>query len=889
LKAYQKPGIPETADPSKKKSKAFKGTYATTIALISSLGGLCFGYEVGVVNQLLGMLSFRVYFGLGNSQSNAVDTEGNIVTTFLVGTIPGALSMTFLSDYIGRKWSVAMGGLFHLLGGLLQSASLNLSMLYCGRFIAGVGVGILSGSVPMYISETSPKETRGRGVNFDQFMITLGILLSNIINVILVNTIPDTSNLLWRTALIFQCFPAVLLLSLLYFVPESPRFYIRKGYYTKAMVIIARCNGESITSETTLELFEEILESIECEAKAERYTRMQRKDNLNSDLDGHVDGCLPCMGAHGQTVNFTSSSNGGFGLCGPTADRWRLAIGSQCYRRRILIGVVLFFFQQWQGINTVMYYSATLFVGMGLPFDLSANVSSTIQSIINVLFTIPAFWTVDRVGRRPLLLWGSAAMCVFMTSATLWVKLFESTATFDPELLTYIPDPGNVTGRTFSALGILSIYLYVASFAMTWGPVGWVYVSEIYPLRVRAIGIGLATTSHWVNNAIIAKTWPYIYHTIFGWQYLIFAVFCVFSFVWAWFYVKETKGLDLEEMDELFGVDADIQQFNHMARQAVRRSSVVPMEMNPTAFPSQFKEELKQADEVETLQKKLEYEHQKLQFGTVAKKSYYASLDYHVDDKEIDEEALRPPSPASSVGSTGWGQRQSNLTYEEWPRPEWAAPITKPLGSTAAFAKPLPAPLPAQAQVEEGGHGDTLTRQVRNQERLDSEQPRLLDTRRASVASIPNSKPPSLASQRSSTAASLPDADLTLGLVARLSIAERGVRQVTANSKPRRPSLMSISSVAMTSPSSSWQRRPSVASTASYDVQDYEGGYDSIYGEGALHRKLSVPDLVVQPDTLSRNKDPSLSRYEEDMLHPEQIQGIVKANLEDIMHDNEYI
>jgi len=164
-------------------------TYAILVALASALGGLLFGYEVGIINQVLLMDSFRIYFGLSIASGpngalvnsgNTADIEGNIVSLFLAGCIPGAFLVSYLADYLGRRASVFLGTVAFLAGAVLQTAAVSLGMLYGGRCVGGLGVGLLSGTVPLYIAECAPTSIRGRVGTLQQLMITIGIMLANV-------------------------------------------------------------------------------------------------------------------------------------------------------------------------------------------------------------------------------------------------------------------------------------------------------------------------------------------------------------------------------------------------------------------------------------------------------------------------------------------------------------------------------------------------------------------------------------------------------------------------------------------------------------------------------------------------------------------------------------
>ncbi|KAJ3340414.1 hypothetical protein HDU93_007021 [Gonapodya sp. JEL0774] len=484
--------------------------YALFIALTAAIGGLLFGYEVGIINQVLLMDSFRLYFGLSSRQGDTLvntpespDLEGNIVSLFLAGCIPGAFLVSYSSELLGRRMSVALGTVWFLIGAILQCAATSIGLLYAGRIVGGLGVGLLSGTVPLYISECAPTSIRGRIGTMQQLMITIGIMVANIMNAILTSVISNDKDSLWRVAFGIQLIPAIILLGCFFILPESPRFLMSKGKIDQAITIIARVNGEPKESELVQQVVTEIQESIAIEKRLPQASWL---------------------------------------------DMIKMPI-----RPRSVAAFGVFFFQQWSGINAVMYYSSSLFLGMGLSKDIATKVATTVQSVINVLSTFPAVYLIEKIGRRRLLFIGAVGCSFFMWSLVLWVGLFNGTQILDPGTKTLIPNPDNTTGKAYSILGVLSMYMYIVFFAATWGPVGWVYIAEIFPLRARGKGASVGSMSHWIWNFVIAKVWPYAASSLGAWQYTVFGGSTLIALGFVYMAVPETMGKSLEEMDEVFG------------------------------------------------------------------------------------------------------------------------------------------------------------------------------------------------------------------------------------------------------------------------------------------------------------------------------------------------
>jgi sugar porter (SP) family MFS transporter len=373
--------------------------------------------EIGIINQTLLFDSFRWFFGLSPNGStpdengqlpstpDAAALEGDIVSLFLAGCIPGAAIVSVMTDWIGRKWSIIVGAAFFCLGGILQAAANGMPELLAGRFFGGFGVGILSTVVGMYIAECSPATFRGTLTSGFQLMITIGIMVANIINAILGVTVSQQSNVIWRVALGIQGGLGLGLGIIMFFMPESPRHLMNKGREDEARVIVTKLvGGDQIALEAELT---ELRESVQAEK---------------------------ALGVSTWGELFAPGI-------------WN----------RVLIIIILQLFQQWTGINAIMYYSSQLFLAMGLSKTMATTGATTIQSVLNVLGTFPGMYLVERLGRKTLLFWGGLFQSLWMWGLVLFVSLFEA-------------NPGNTA---FSVISVILIYFYVLTFAASWGPVVW--------------------------------------------------------------------------------------------------------------------------------------------------------------------------------------------------------------------------------------------------------------------------------------------------------------------------------------------------------------------------------------------------------------------------------
>ncbi|KNE62473.1 sugar porter (SP) family MFS transporter [Allomyces macrogynus ATCC 38327] len=493
--------------------------YSWFVSFTAALGGFLFGYEIGIINSVLEMDQFRVFFGmsdLGSDMTTLTDTasakdyKAQITSFFLLGCIPGALFIAVAADYLGRKKSIWLGSLLFSVGALIQalvaaeSVPARVHTIMAGRFIGGSGVGILSMSVPLYIAEMAPTDMRGRLTSVQQLMITIGIAVASIINAIIIGAFdgaPKDDNKPWRLALGIQAGPGFLLFLMLFFLPESPRWLMFRDREAEALTNLAKLRQSAESSPAVQEEYQEYKDSIEAERQigTASWSELRRPGIFN----------------------------------------------------RLVLGVVLQFFQQWTGINAVMYYSSSLFIGMGIPKATATTVNVVVQALVNVLFTLPGMYLIERAGRKKLLVWGGLGMAAFMWGLVLFVNLFASNL---PVAVADIKEgmeiPGNA--KTFSILAAICMYCYVACFASTWGPVVWVYQSEIFPLRIRGKGTGIATASNWINNFILSYVWPYA-EALGANQYIVFGTTGLAMAAFVQFFVPETKGKSLEHMDEVFG------------------------------------------------------------------------------------------------------------------------------------------------------------------------------------------------------------------------------------------------------------------------------------------------------------------------------------------------
>ncbi|KAL1922112.1 uncharacterized protein VTP21DRAFT_10754 [Calcarisporiella thermophila] len=461
-----------------------------TIACFAAIGGFLFGYDIGVISGVLTMEYFKARF----PSSPAV--TGAIVSSLMAGCSVGALFSAFIADRIGRRVSIAFCSMLFIIGSALQGNAESFSQLYAGRVVAGLAVGALSMIVPLYQSEIAPKDLRGRLISLQQLAITVGIAVSFWINYFTQKLNDDRQ---WQIPLLIQCVPAAILTVGTMFLPYSPRWLVDQNRDIDALRVL---NILRDTKEEARLEYEEIKQNVQFEQ--------------------------------------TFASKGYFEL---------FSKGPENIRKRLLVGIAIQVFSQLTGINSIMYYAPEMFRNIGLQETSASLLATAINGIINVVFTIPAVLFVDRWGRRATLITGAVMMCLSMSIMGLLLGVYSK--------LEYSPqEDRNIVITTVTSVKLtilISLYFFVANFAYSWGPGCWIYPAEIYPLRIRAKANSITTASNWITNWVIGQMVPIILNATTWGLYAVFALSCAVMGLVVHFFVPETKGKSLEEMDLVFG------------------------------------------------------------------------------------------------------------------------------------------------------------------------------------------------------------------------------------------------------------------------------------------------------------------------------------------------
>ena len=450
--------------------------YVVGLTLVATLGGLLFGYDTAVISGA--EKSIQAF--LIDSQGLSTFIHGATTSSALIGCIiGGALSGLFASRF-GRKKSLMIAAFLFFVSALGSGypeflffpkgeASIGLLMMFnFYRIIGGIGVGMASAISPMYIGEIAPANIRGRLVSLNQFAIIFGMLVVYFVNWGIANgeTLDWINSIGWRWMFLSEAIPAGLFGLLLFLVPETPRYLSLSNRNEEALAILTKINGK----DKAREILNDIKNTIE-----------------------HHSGKLFSFG---KVV--------------------------------IIIGILLSVFQQFVGINVALYYAPRIFESMGAAKDASM-LQTVVMGLVNVAFTVLAIATVDKWGRKPLLIVGSIGMAVGMIAIS---------------ALSFL----NIIG-----IGtLIFIIVYTASFMMSWGPICWVLISEIFPNKIRGRAVAIAVAAQWTANYFISSTYPAMMEFSGGMTYAFYGLMSILSAIFVWKMVPETKGKTLEEMEAIW-------------------------------------------------------------------------------------------------------------------------------------------------------------------------------------------------------------------------------------------------------------------------------------------------------------------------------------------------
>ncbi|ESZ98331.1 hypothetical protein SBOR_1324 [Sclerotinia borealis F-4128] len=438
-------------------------------------GAAILSYDQGVVSVVLVMDSFLVDFPRVGPQSSGF-LKGLLTAMIELGAFFGALNQGWIADKYSRKYSIVIAVCIFLIGSILQTAAVSFNMLIVARLIGGIGIGMLSMVTPMYISEIAPPEIRGTLLVMEELSIVVGIVVAFWITF---GTRYLGGEWGWRLPFFIQIVPALLLGVGVYLLPFSPRWLSSKGRDDDALKALTKLRQLPAT-----------------DSRIQQEARQMRDDVLHI-REIHLQ-------KHGNLINSKSK----FGNI-----RLELALWGDCFApdsiKRTHIGVVIMFFQQFVGINALIYYSPTLFARMGLESEMQL-IMSGVLNICQLFGVVTSLFTMDRYGRRPLLMLGSFFMTISHVMIAVMVCLFS----YDWE-----------SHQAAAWISVTFLLFYMLVFGASWGPVPWAMPSEIFRTDLRAKGVALSTCSNWLNNFIIGLiTPPLVVYTNWG-AYVFFAAF----------------------------------------------------------------------------------------------------------------------------------------------------------------------------------------------------------------------------------------------------------------------------------------------------------------------------------------------------------------------------
>ncbi|AEI13144.1 sugar porter family MFS transporter [Cellulomonas gilvus] len=468
---------------------------AVGLAVAAAVGGFLFGFDSSVINGAV--KAFTEQFELSDALS------GFAVAVALLGCALGAWLGGRLADRWGRTRVMFLGAVLFFVSSILSGIAFGVWDLILWRFMAGLGIGIASVIAPAYIAEIAPAAIRGRLGSLQQLAIVLGIFAALLADQVLAVATPgegaDASGELWfgleawRWMFMVAVIPATVYGILALRIPESPRYLVAKGRRDEAVDVLTQVLG---SRDAAQERVGEIENTIRADAELAS----------QATLRGPRFGLLPVV--------------------------W--------------VGILLSVFQQFVGINVIFYYSNTLWQAVGFA-ESDSFTYSTITAVTNVVVTLVAIALVDKVGRRPMLLAGSAGMALCL--GVMALAFTQSTEVPDPanagEMMTQLPGGWGTTA-------LIAANLFVVFFGASWGPLVWVLLGEMFPNRIRAAALGVAAAAQWVANFLITISFPPLLGA-FGATvpYLMYAVFAVLSFFFTLWKVPETKGVELEDMESV--------------------------------------------------------------------------------------------------------------------------------------------------------------------------------------------------------------------------------------------------------------------------------------------------------------------------------------------------
>ncbi|RFU35293.1 hypothetical protein B7463_g1044, partial [Scytalidium lignicola] len=498
--------------------------YVFLTCLFASLGCMMYGYDQGVMGSILVMENFQAHF----PSLTGSTIQGWLVSALELGAWAGALFNGYLADKISRKYSMMVAVIIFTLGTGLQTGAQNPAMLFAGRVIGGIGIGMFSMVIPLYQAEIAPPELRGSLVSLQQLSITIGTTLAfwldyglhfvggsdcdpagvpnngfnadGTFNATLSHghTCLGEKTVSWRLPLALQLIPAWILFFGMFFLPFSPRWLMMKHKDEACIDALSKLRRlapeDALLRAEYLEIKAAVLFDEETEAEY----------NANHKLG-----------------------------------TWLVLLSPNMFKR-LTIGCWIMIFQQFTGINAVLYYAPQIFQTFGFTSVTTDLLATGVTGCFQIVFTLPSVFFLDNFGRKTFLIVGAVGMTICHVLVAAIDGSFES-------------DWTNHTNAGWASIAF--IWLFAVNFAYSWGPVAWVLTQELFPNSMRSRGVSIVASTNWMFNFIIGLTTRDMLNSMKYGTYIFFAAFCAGGGIFVWLLVPETKNKTLEELDVYFGGD----------------------------------------------------------------------------------------------------------------------------------------------------------------------------------------------------------------------------------------------------------------------------------------------------------------------------------------------
>ena len=455
----------------------FNQIFIYFICLVSAMGGLLFGYDWVVIGGAKPF--YEVYFNIAGNEG----MQALAMSIALLGCLLGATMAGFLADKYGRKKLLIFSAFVFFASSWATGASTNIPAFIAARLIGGIAIGLAADLSPMYLAEVAPTHIRGKLVTLNQLTIVIGILGAQIVNMLIADPVPaeaTAADILnswngqtgWRWMFWAVCIPSGVFFLLSMFIPESPRWLVSVKRYEQAKKVLASIGGEA-------------------------YAQNELDNYAKANASSH-------------------SEKGALSL-----------LFSSKMRNVLVIGIVIAMFQQWSGTNVIFNYAQEIFQAAGYGIsDVLMNI--VVTGIANLVFTFVAIYTVERLGRKTLMLIGSLGLAGIYT--LLGLSYFFEFKGF---------------------IMIVFVVLAIGFYAMSLGPITWVLLSEIFPNRVRGVAMAVCTAALWIASFLLTYTFPFLNSGLgTGGTFMLYAAICFFGFVFVLRRIPETKGKSLEKLEK---------------------------------------------------------------------------------------------------------------------------------------------------------------------------------------------------------------------------------------------------------------------------------------------------------------------------------------------------